>query len=626
MKYVVSLSVLLLGLLLAGCNPVRPLPAGMAGETTATVEPSADVSTAAPGAAADGDTAGNMAALLARQLGSDGSEVTVVSSEAVEWPDACLGVTLEGEMCAQVITPGYKVVLSANGNTYTYHTDQSGSWYRLVEGPEVQVGERIADWRGTADNGSCLQATFGADGVAFGACGGVQTAGHYVSAARLATLQEMAATYAPFQAETAAGTLDFAGTGTTTASTDEQATLARWAQTAAMEAVSGQSFAGMSYEGPAELGQAELDSADTSRCAILQINANETNVWECDGTVITAPLSENLAATWADMSDRFGSFVYETPSERLTFQGMGLLEDPAWQRALLAWARVTRAELATGQTSATARTAMSWQLGPVPDAPEVCGHLTVLDYGYAYAEQRACEGGALVSSTEDWLNQEEMQQFDAWLYAYAPLYVDDNYLNGVGQEQMPEGEASAVQAWAEALWLRLTGIPVVPADSASDSANGASAGIAAGAACDAPAAGSQVYGNDEYGFCILVPEGYSVVETVPGSFSLVAGGDIMNHTSPRVGIEVTAAGDRTLAGIADQMMQDYAPVGTDVMSQTITVDTDQAVLLDNLPGQDLNRRVVVLHNGLVYSIMFMPLSPEAESFYQSVLASLRFLN
>ena len=102
----------------------------------------------------------------------------------------------------------------------------------------------------------------------------------------------------------------------------------------------------------------------------------------------------------------------------------------------------------------------------MPDAPEVCAHLTVLDYGYAYAEQRACESGELVSSTEDWLNQEEMQQFDAWLYAYAPLYVDDNYLNGVGQEQMPEGEATAVQAWAEALWLRLTGMPVVPADSA----------------------------------------------------------------------------------------------------------------------------------------------------------------
>jgi hypothetical protein len=100
----------------------------------------------------------------------------------------------------------------------------------------------------------------------------------------------------------------------------------------------------------------------------------------------------------------------------------------------------------------------------------------------------------------------------------------------------------------------------------------------------------------------------------------------MNHISPRVGIEVSGVGDRTLSGIADQMMQEYAPVGMNVTPQAITVDGVEAVLLDNLPGQDLNRRVVVVHNGLVYSIMFTPLSPEAEPFYQSVLASLRFLN
>ena len=51
-----------------------------------------------------------------------------------------------------------------------------------------------------------------------------------------------------------------------------------------------------------------------------------------------------------------------------------------------------------------------------------------------------------------------------------------------------------------------------------------------------------------------------------------------------------------------------------------------AVLLDNLPGQDFNRRVVVKHNNLVYSLMFMPLTPEAEPFYQSVLASLHFVD
>ena len=269
MKSVLTMSVLLFGLLLlGGCNPVRPLPAGSA-EPAATATATADEQAAEEGNSQDasqGGAAANMAGVLANQLGIDSSAVTVTSSEAVEWPNACLGVTLEDEMCAQVITPGYKIVLSANGNTYTYHTDQSGSWYRLVEGPEVQIGAPIADWRGTADNGSCMQARFGSVGVAFNPCGGVQSQGRYVDETRLAALKEWAGSYAPFQADTDWGTLDFMGTGSEQASTEQQAALARWAQTAAMEAAAGQSIAGMSYEGPEELG-----SGDTSRCAILQI-------------------------------------------------------------------------------------------------------------------------------------------------------------------------------------------------------------------------------------------------------------------------------------------------------------------------------------------------------------------
>lgn len=626
MKSVVTMSVLLLGLLLlGGCNPVRPLPAGndeTVATATATVTAQEGDSAAAAETAGQGSAAANMAGVLANQLGIDRSEVTVVSSEAVEWPDACLGVTLEDEMCAQVITPGYKIVLSANGNTYTYHTDQNGDWYRLAEGPEVQIGDRIADWHGTADNGSCLQASFGTAGVAFGGCGGVQSQGRYVAEARLAALGAWAASYAPFQADTEWGTVDFAGTGTVKASAEQQGEIARWVQRAAMEAVAGQSMAGMNYEGPAELG-----SGDTSRCAILQIGGGESSVWACDGTVTTAPLGEKLASTWGDISGRFGSFVYETPGERLTFEGMGSLVDPAWQRALLAWARVTRAELASGKTSATARTALSWNLGTVPDAADVCAHLTVLDYGYAYAEQRGCESGELVSSAEDWLSQEEMQQFDQWLYGYAPFYAGDNYINGVGQDQMAESEAGPVQEWAAALWTRLSGMALAPAAADAASADGG-AGAAAGgaAACGEAPAGGKIYTSAEYGFCILTPEGYEMVESAPGVLSLVAGGDLLNHISPRVGIEVTAAGDRTLAGITDQMMADYAPVGTDVTSRTLTIDGEEAVLLDNLPGQDLNRRVVVKHNNLVYSLMFMPLSPEAEPIYQAVLDSLRFID
>jgi hypothetical protein len=57
----------------------------------------------------------------------DAGEIKVISSEAMEWPDACLGISQEGVACAQIVSPGYKIVLEANGKQVEYHTNQDGS-------------------------------------------------------------------------------------------------------------------------------------------------------------------------------------------------------------------------------------------------------------------------------------------------------------------------------------------------------------------------------------------------------------------------------------------------------------------------------------------------------------------
>ncbi|MCX7707861.1 MAG: hypothetical protein N2204_07620 [Anaerolineae bacterium] len=62
---------------------------------------------------------------LAGRLGIPESAITVRAVEAVEWPDASLGCPRPGMMYAQVITPGYRIVLEAGGRTYDYHTSQS---------------------------------------------------------------------------------------------------------------------------------------------------------------------------------------------------------------------------------------------------------------------------------------------------------------------------------------------------------------------------------------------------------------------------------------------------------------------------------------------------------------------
>jgi hypothetical protein len=48
--------------------------------------------------------------------------IVVKSVEAVEWPNTSLGCPQPGMMYLQVITPGFRIVLTANGQDYDYHT------------------------------------------------------------------------------------------------------------------------------------------------------------------------------------------------------------------------------------------------------------------------------------------------------------------------------------------------------------------------------------------------------------------------------------------------------------------------------------------------------------------------
>ncbi len=72
---------------------------------------------------------------LAKRLGIPVTEIALVKSEAVTWSDACLGIHTPGIACADVITPGYLILLSAQGNTYEYHTDQSSRALLCEGGP-----------------------------------------------------------------------------------------------------------------------------------------------------------------------------------------------------------------------------------------------------------------------------------------------------------------------------------------------------------------------------------------------------------------------------------------------------------------------------------------------------------
>ncbi len=64
--------------------------------------------------------------VVARDTGIDASQITLFSLEKITWPNSCLGIQAPGEVCLSVETPGFRVILTAGTNHYTFHTDLTG--------------------------------------------------------------------------------------------------------------------------------------------------------------------------------------------------------------------------------------------------------------------------------------------------------------------------------------------------------------------------------------------------------------------------------------------------------------------------------------------------------------------
>ncbi len=149
--------------------------------------------------------------------------------------------------------------------------------------------------------------------------------------------------------------------------------------------------------------------------------------------------------------------------------------------------------------------------------------------------------------------------------------------------------------------------------------------------CPTPGEGQLLLHNETDGYCLLYPAAYTLDQTNPGVTDIVAG-NVINHWDPRLSISVSDAAGQTLDDVAARLATDYTPPGFEITPESVTVAGEEAVLLDNLPGQDLNRRVAFLHNGTLYSLFVAPLGDEgsevrqqAEMLYQLALESFRFL-
>jgi heat shock protein HslJ len=85
------------------------------------------------------DAAAEAERRLAQALGVTPNQVRLVSAQQAEWQDSCLGLGQPNEVCAQVITPGWRLMFEVGGEQHEVRTDETGANVRLAL--EVADGE-----------------------------------------------------------------------------------------------------------------------------------------------------------------------------------------------------------------------------------------------------------------------------------------------------------------------------------------------------------------------------------------------------------------------------------------------------------------------------------------------------
>ncbi len=135
----------------------------------------------------------------------------------------------------------------------------------------------------------------------------------------------------------------------------------------------------------------------------------------------------------------------------------------------------------------------------------------------------------------------------------------------------------------------------------------------------------ELFSSDQLGFCFSYPIGYTPIPD-SGTIEIIAPDLASTDTKGLFWLEISDSYNRSAEEIADQEMT-YA-AGLDIDRWTVTLDGDQAVVLDGMPGQDIQRRVYSVHQQTLYVLAFMPTRSEnpavfdqMETLYDAIINS-----
>lgn len=201
-----------------------------------------------------------------------------------------------------------------------------------------------------------------------------------------------------------------------------------------------------------------VEVRDAQGCRLFLVAADGRVAYgPCGAPLTPLRLVEEMGRTeqLAELVARFAPFEAQAADAKMVLVGQGAEQpSPAWQRAVMDWARVAMREVEYGRGAASLDLAVRWQQA-IPDRVGYCRFLQVDACGYAFASTARCDGGDAADAGRGWLTTAELERLDGWLYTLGTAETDNLLFSGRGATPMTEADRAAVEAWAAAVYERL---------------------------------------------------------------------------------------------------------------------------------------------------------------------------